>query len=92
MSTPIQKEFGPGYDYPNRKFHFLAVILPTVVLVALAVALMRDIASTSSKARPHSHSYLPEADVPRTRVHGAGVSSRPRRRHVGCRIERSADC
>jgi hypothetical protein len=49
MGTPIQKEFGPGYDCPPRKFHFWAVILPTVVLIALAVALMRDTASTSSK-------------------------------------------
>jgi hypothetical protein len=49
MGTPIQKEFGPGYDHPPRKFHFWAVILPTVVLIALAVALMRDTASTSSK-------------------------------------------
>lgn len=49
MGTPIQKEFGPGYDCPPRKFHFWAVILPTVVLVALTVALMRDTANTSSK-------------------------------------------
>jgi hypothetical protein len=49
MGTPIRKEFGPGYDSPPRKFHFLAVILPTVVLIALAVALMRGTASTSSK-------------------------------------------
>jgi len=49
MGTPIQKEFGPGYDSPPRKFHFWAVILPTVVLIALAVALMRDTGSTSSK-------------------------------------------
>jgi hypothetical protein len=50
MDTPIQKEFGPGYDYPNRRFNFWAVILPTVVLVALAVVLMRDVAGTRSKA------------------------------------------
>ncbi len=49
MGTLVQKEFGPGYDQPPRKFHFWAVILPTVVLVALAVALMRDTANTSSK-------------------------------------------
>jgi hypothetical protein len=49
MGTPIQKEFGPGYDSPPRKFHFWAVILPTVVLIALAVALMRDTGSTGSK-------------------------------------------
>ena len=39
MATPMQKEFGPGYDYPNRKFHFWAVILPTVLIAALAVVL-----------------------------------------------------
>jgi hypothetical protein len=49
MSTPNQKEFGPGYDYPNRKFHFWAVILPAVLITALAVALMRHTATPSSK-------------------------------------------
>jgi len=49
MSTPIQKEFGPGYDHPNRKFHFWAVILPTVLVVALAVVLMRHTGSASSQ-------------------------------------------
>jgi hypothetical protein len=49
MSTPIQKEFGPGYDYPPRKFHFWAVILPTVLVTALAVVLMRHTGSPSSK-------------------------------------------
>ena len=46
MGTPIQKEFGPGYDYPNRKFHFWAVILPTVLVTALAVVLVRHTASS----------------------------------------------
>ncbi len=49
MGTPTQKEFGPGYDYPNRKFHFLAVILPTVLVTALAVFLIRHAASPSDK-------------------------------------------
>ena len=49
MSTPIQKEFGPGYDYPNRKFHFWAVILPTILVTVLAVALMRHTASPSNR-------------------------------------------
>ena len=49
MSTPIQKEFGPGYDYPNRKFHFWAVILPTVLITALAVVYMRHTASPSNR-------------------------------------------
>jgi len=47
MSTPNQKEFGPGYDYPNRKFHFWAVILPTVLITALAVVFMRHTVSPS---------------------------------------------
>lgn len=49
MSTPIQKEFGPGYDYPNRKFHFWAVILPTVLITALAVVFMRHTVSPSNR-------------------------------------------
>jgi hypothetical protein len=48
MSTPIQEEFGPGYDYPNRKFHIWAVILPTVLITALAVVLMRHAGAPSS--------------------------------------------
>jgi hypothetical protein len=49
MSKPIQKEFGPGYDYPNRKLHFWAVILPTVLVTALAVVVMRHTASPSNR-------------------------------------------
>jgi hypothetical protein len=49
MGTPTQKEFGPGYDYPNRKFHFWAVILPTVLVIALAVVLVRHTVSPSNK-------------------------------------------
>ena len=49
MSTPIQKEFGPGYDHPPRKFHLWAVILPTVLITALAVILVRHTASPSGK-------------------------------------------
>ena len=49
MGTPIQKEFGPGYDYPDRKFHFWAVILPTVLATVLAVVLIRHTASPSSR-------------------------------------------
>jgi hypothetical protein len=49
MGTPIQKEFGPGYDYPNRKFHLWAVILPTILVTALAVALMRHTGAPSSR-------------------------------------------
>ena len=49
MATPIKKEFGPGYDYPNRKFHFWAVILPTVLVAALAVVLMRHTDSASNR-------------------------------------------
>ena len=41
MATPIKKEFGPGYDYPNRMFNLWAVILPTVLVAAFAVVLMR---------------------------------------------------
>jgi hypothetical protein len=37
MST-LKKEFGPGYDYPNRAFNFWAVMLPTVLLTAVAIA------------------------------------------------------
>jgi hypothetical protein len=37
MST-LKKEFGPGYDYPNRAFNILAVILPTLLLTAVAIA------------------------------------------------------
>ncbi len=49
MGTPIQKEFGPGYDSPNRKFHLWAVILPTVLITALAVVLVRHTVGPSSK-------------------------------------------
>jgi hypothetical protein len=49
MGTPVQKEFGPGYDYPNRKFHFWAVILPTVLITALAVVVVRHTATPTSR-------------------------------------------
>lgn len=49
MSTPKRKEFGPGYDYPDRKFHIFAVILPTILIVALAVILVRHAGAPSSK-------------------------------------------
>jgi hypothetical protein len=49
MGTPIKKEFGPGYDYPDRKFHLLAVILPTVLIIALAVILIRREGAPSSR-------------------------------------------
>ena len=46
MSTPPpHRDFGPNYDRPNRKFHFWAVILPTVIAAALIVAILRDTAS-----------------------------------------------
>lgn len=77
MSTPIQKEFGLGYDYPNRKFNFLAVILPTVVLVALAVALMRDIASTSSKATRSPIVTCPRQMCPAPGSTGPAKSAQP---------------
>ncbi len=88
MSTPIRKEFGPGYDYPNRKFHFWAVILPTVVLVALAVALMRDTASTSSKLTRSPIVTCPKQMCP---APGSTGSAKTARDDVGGRIERSAD-
>lgn len=49
MGTPIKKEFGPGYDHPSRAFHILAVILPTVLIIALAVILVRREGAPSSK-------------------------------------------
>lgn len=49
MTTPVQKEFGPGYDYPNRKLNLWAVILPTVLVAALAVVLMRHTGSSGSQ-------------------------------------------
>jgi hypothetical protein len=49
MGTPIKKELGPGYDYPNRKFHLLAVILPTVLIIALAIILVRREGAPSSR-------------------------------------------
>src|ERR1700685_1760859 len=49
MGTPIKKEFGPGYDYPNRKFHMLAVILPTVLIIALAIIVVRRVAAPGSR-------------------------------------------
>jgi hypothetical protein len=49
MGTPVQKEFGPGYDYPNRKFHFWAVILPTVLITALAVVVVRQTATPTNR-------------------------------------------
>jgi hypothetical protein len=49
MSARIKKEFGPGYDHPDRKFNLLAVILPTVLIIALAVILIRRESAPSSK-------------------------------------------
>jgi hypothetical protein len=49
MGTPIKKEFGPGYDHPDRKFNLLAVILPTVLIIALAVILIRREGAQSSR-------------------------------------------
>jgi hypothetical protein len=49
MATPVKKEFGPGYDHPNRKFHIWAVILPTVLVATLAVVLMRHTDSASNR-------------------------------------------
>jgi len=77
MGTPVQKEFGPGYDYPNRKFHFWAVILPTVVLVALAVALMRDTASTSSKLTRSPIVTCPKQMCPAPGSTGSAKSAQP---------------
>jgi hypothetical protein len=77
MGTPVQKEFGPGYDYPNRKFNFLAVILPAVVLVALAVALMREIADTSSKATRSPIVTCPKQMCPAPGSTGSAKSARP---------------
>jgi hypothetical protein len=51
MSKPIRKEFGPGYDYPNRKFHIFAVILPTILIIALAIMMVRRVGAPSSKVR-----------------------------------------
>jgi hypothetical protein len=51
MSKPIRKEFGPGYDYPNRKFHIFAVILPTILIIALAVIMVRRVGAPSSKVQ-----------------------------------------
>ena len=70
MGTPIQKEFGPGYDSPNRKFHFWAVILPTVLVTALAVVLVRHTLSPSSKVTQRSYSRLPHANLSAARVRG----------------------
>jgi hypothetical protein len=71
MGTPIKKELGPGYDYPNRKFHLLAVILPTVLIIALAIILVRREGAPSSRLM-HPRGRLPDADVPAARVHGSG--------------------
>jgi hypothetical protein len=49
MATPIKKEFGPGYDYPNRMFNFWAVILPAVLVATLAVVLMRHTDSAGNR-------------------------------------------
>ena len=51
MGKPIRKEFGPGYDYPNRKFHIFAVILPTILIIALAVIMVRRVGAPSSKVQ-----------------------------------------
>lgn len=74
MSTPVQKEFGPGYDYPNRKFHFWAVILPTVLLATLAVVLMRHTGSASSRV---SHSPIITCPTQTCRPTGAADSAKP---------------
>jgi hypothetical protein len=74
MSTPIQKEFGPGYDHPNRKFHFWAVILPTVLAVALAVALMRHTGSAGSRVTHNPIVTCPTQMCPPT---GAASSATP---------------
>jgi len=77
MGTPMQKEFGPGYDYPPRKFHFWAVILPTVVLVALAVALMRDTASTGNQLTRSPVVSCPKQMCPAPGSTGSATSSQP---------------
>jgi len=77
MGTPTQKEFGPGYDQPPRKFHFWAVILPTVVLVALAVALMRDTASTSNKLTRPAIVTCPKQLCPAPGSTGSATSAQP---------------
>jgi hypothetical protein len=73
MGTPV-KEFGPGYDYPNRKFHFWAVILPTVLLAALAVVLMRYTGSAGSQAAQNPIITCPAQTC---RPPGAADSAKP---------------
>jgi hypothetical protein len=48
MSTLTREEFGPGYDHPNRKFHFWAVILPMVLIAVVVVALLHHTDSQGS--------------------------------------------
>lgn len=74
MNTPIKKEFGPGYDYPNRKFHFWAVILPTVLIAALAVILMRHTGSASSQV---SHNPIVTCPAQMCRPAGAADPATP---------------
>jgi hypothetical protein len=73
MGTPV-KEFGPGYDYPNRKFHFWAVILPTVLLAALAIVLMRYTDSAGKQAAKNPIITCPAQTC---RPPGAADSAKP---------------
>jgi len=74
MATPVKKEFGPGYDYPNRKFHYWAVILPTVLVAAFAVALMRHAGSTSNRV---TYSPIVTCPTQTCRSPGAADSAKP---------------
>ena len=76
MGTPAEKEFGPGYDYPNRTFHFWAVILPTVLIVTLTVILMRHTGSASSQV---SHNPIVTCPAQMCRPAGAADPATPAR-------------
>jgi hypothetical protein len=79
MSTPPpHKYFGPNYDHPNRRFHFWAVILPTVLVTALAVVVVRETAGSgvsSSAVIPCSQQVCPPASTPTTASRSAEKTS-----------------
>ena len=74
MATPIKKEFGPGYDYPNRMFNFWAVILPALLVAAFAVALMRHTGSAGNRV---TRSPIVTCPTQTCRSPGAADSAKP---------------
>ena len=87
MTTPTKKEFGPGYDYPNRKLNFWSVILPAVLVAALAVVLMRHTGSAGSQVTRSPIVTCPTQTCPPT---GSADSATPTSRSTATRTSPSS--